>query len=74
MLDIRQYIGSPKATDIISEIMLNLAGHCNKEEMTHNLIIWTTTRGKRRRCCQQFTFIEDLTLRLDLRTSMKYDL
>ena len=40
------YNGSPIAKFIISEIMLNLAGHCirHKEEMTHNIIVWTPTR------------------------------
>ena len=35
------YNGLPKVTDIISERMLNLAGHCvrHKEEMAHNLVI-----------------------------------
>ena len=35
------YNGSPKATDIISEIMLNIGGHSirNKEEMAHNIIL-----------------------------------
>ena len=58
------YNGSPKATDLISERMLNLAGHCirHKEEMAHNLIMWTPTRGKRRRGRQQFTFIKALKL------------
>ena len=58
------YNGSPKATDIISKIMLNLDGHCirHKEEMAHNLILWTPTRGKRRRYHQHFTFIEALKL------------
>ena len=62
------YNGSPKATGIISEIMLNLAGHCirHKEEMDHNIIRWTPTRGKRRIVRQQFTFIGDLTLQTEL--------
>ena len=56
------YNGSPKATDIISERMLNLAGHYirHNEEMAHNLILWT--QGKKRRGSQQFTFIEALKL------------
>ena len=35
------YNGSPKATDIISERMLNLVGSCihHIEEMAHNLIL-----------------------------------
>ena len=62
------YNGSPKATDIISERMLNLARHCirHKEEMAHNLILWIPTRGKRRRGRKEFTFIEALQLQTDL--------
>ena len=48
--------------------MSNLAGHCirHKEEMVHNLILWTATRGKRRRGRQHFTIIEALKLQTDL--------
>ena len=70
------YNGSPKATYIISERMLNLAGHCirHKEEMDHNITLtpsFTPTRGKRIRALhdlgrQQFTFIEALKLMTDL--------
>ena len=57
--NVKLYNESPKATDIISDKFLNLAGDCirHKEEMAHNLIIWKPTRGKRRRGRQQFTFI-----------------
>ena len=36
------YNDLPKVTDIISERMLNLAGHCvrHKEEMAHNLVLY----------------------------------
>ena len=46
--------------------MLNLAGHYirHKEEMGHNLILWTPTRGKIDR--QQFTFIKALKLQTGL--------
>ena len=61
------YNGSSKVTYIISEIMLNLDGHCvHKEEMTYNRILWTATRGKRRRGCQQFTLIDTLKLQTGL--------
>ena len=62
------YNGLPKVTDIISERMLNLAGHCvrHKEEMVHNLVLWTPTRGKRRRGRQQLTFVDALKLQTDL--------
>ena len=62
------YNGSPKATDILSERMLNLAGHCicHKEKMVHYLILWRPTRGKRRRGRQQFMFIEALKLQSGL--------
>ena len=62
------YNGLPKVTDIISERMLNLAGHCvrHKEEMAHNLVLWTPTRGKRRRGRQQLTFVDTLKLQTDL--------
>ena len=55
-------------TDIISEIILNLAGHCerHKEEMAHNLVLWMPTRGKRRRRRQQLTFVDALKLQTDL--------
>ena len=48
--------------------MLNLAGHCvrHKEEMAHNLVLWTPTRGKRRRGRQQLTFVDALKLQTDL--------
>ena len=38
------YNGQPKEIDIISERMLNIAGHCvrHKEEMAHNLILLTS--------------------------------
>ena len=62
------YNGLPKVTDIISERMLNLAGHCvrHKEEMAHNLVLWTPTRGKKRRGRQQLTFVDALKLQTDL--------
>ena len=62
------YNGLPKVTDIISERMLNLAGHCvrHKEDMAHNLVLWTPTRGKRRRGRQQLTFVDALKLQTDL--------
>ena len=42
------YNGLPKVTDIISERMLNLAGHCvrHKEEMAHNLVLWMASIGR----------------------------
>ena len=42
------YNGLPKVTDIISERMLNLAGHCvrHKEEMAYNLVLWTASIGR----------------------------
>ena len=48
--------------------MLNLAGHCirNEEEMAHNLIPWTPTRGKRRQIRQHFKFIDVLKLQTGL--------
>ena len=78
------YNGLPKVTDIISKRMLNLAGHCvrHKEEMAHNLVLWTPTgrrpvpmgdahwtsptRGKRRIGRQQLTFVDALKLQTDL--------
>ena len=62
------YNSLPKVTDIISERMLNLAGHSvrHKEEMAHNLVLWTPTRGKRRRGRQQLTFVDALKLQTDL--------
>ena len=48
--------------------MLNLAGHFvrHKEEMAHNLVLWTPTRGKRRRGRQQLTCVDALKLQTDL--------
>ena len=62
------YNGIPKVTDIISERMLNLDGHCvrHKEEIAHNLVLWTPTRGKRRIGRQQLTFLDALKLQTDL--------
>ena len=46
--------------------------------MTYNLIIWTSTRGKRRIGRQHFTFIEALQLKsgfenIDIRISVMMD-
>ena len=64
------YNGLPKVTDIISERMLNLAGHCvrHKEEMDH-LVLWKPIRGKRRRGRQQLTFVDALKLQTDLEST-----
>ena len=73
------YNGSPKATNIISERMLNLAGPCirHKEEMAHNLIICTHTHTheeKEEEVVGSLSLYRLYKFRLGLSTSMKYNM